>query len=374
MTKVWRSGSAWVATLIAQAIAEQGATIAFVAPRSEPLSREPHHANLTRIVTSRELIGGEPRTIRAIASLRRIAGSLWSVIWLRRNTRNFIFSIPEPLIFTLPLFCLLRLSGAKVIYIAHDSEPHAWNFGGGMRRLERLAHLLSYRLSSVVVALAPSVRDALVRDFGVNSEKISIVPHGPFSIGDVGPVPGSKKLLLFGSLRKNKCVLEVIQGTLLARRRGLSVVLVVAGEPLKQEADYWQQCVDAVASDPTGFDLKIGFLPDEEIPALVRTVDAFVLAYSNFSSQSGVGVMAAIAGRPVIGTMSGGLSELFDRGMVGQIIDGEVTPESVAAALCTFYDRDFRTWQSEASNGASQVAKSLRWDLIADEYIRLARL
>jgi glycosyltransferase involved in cell wall biosynthesis len=372
MTKAWRSGAAWVAQMIAQAIAEQGASIAFVAPRADPVSREPSHSNLTRIVTPRELIGQHGKARRAVASLQRIFGGLAAICRLRLTTRTFIFSIPEPLVFTLPLFALLRLTGARVIFIAHDAQPHAWALGERFRFMERGAHALSYRLASTVVALTPTVRDALARDFSVPVDKIAIIPHGPFSIGDVEPMPGTGRLLIFGSLRRNKSILEAIEGTIIARKAGQRVTLVLVGEPLKEEGAYWDQCRAAIAADPAGFDVRVGFLPDEALPELIGSVDAFVLAYQNFNSQSGVGVLAALAGRPVIGTRSGGLGELFDRGMAGTVID-KATPEDIAAAISSFYGRSAAEWQSAASDGALRIAKSLRWDSIADQYIRLAR-
>ena len=372
-TKVWRSGAAWVAQMIAQGIAEQGASIAFVAPRAQPETREPSHVNLIRIETPRELVGGASRLARIRASLARILSGTWHLFRLRASTRVYIFSIPEPLVFTLPVFALLRLSGARVILIVHDSEPHAWSLPKFLRGLERGAHALSYRLSSTLVALTPTVRDALVKDFGIPKTRIAVIPHGPFSIGNTGPLPGNGRLLIFGSLRRNKCVLEAIEGVVLARKTGRDVVLVLAGVPLKQEAGYWEQCLEAMKVDPAGFDVRPGFVPDEALPELVAGIDAFVLAYRDFNSQSGVGVLAALAGRPVIGTASGGLGEMFDRGMCGERITGEVTPDNIAAAIAAFSARPAAEWDELAKVAATKIASTLRWDDIADQYIDLAR-
>jgi len=109
------------------------------------------------------------------------------------------------------------------------------------------------------------------------------------------------------------------------------------------------------------------------LPDLIATVDCFMLAYQNFNSQSGVGVLAALAGRPVIGTRSCGLDELFDRGLAGQIIEGDVTPENVAAAVLAFRQRDIEEWRVLAGEGVSKVTDTLRWDRIADDYIALCR-
>lgn len=373
MTKGWRSGAAWVAQMIAQAIAEQGATIAYVAPLAHPAEREPHHPNLLRLTTPRELVGRHGRLARARASLSRVAVGLWHVLRLRAATRVFLFSIPEPLVFTLPLFALLRLSGARVLLVVHDAQPHAWSLPARLRRVERWAHAASYRLADSLVALTPTVREALIRDFGIPPGKIAVIPHGPFSLGKATPLPGRQRILLFGSLRRNKNVREVIEGVLLARSRGLNVTLTLAGAPLKLEPGYWDECLAAVARDPQAFDMRPGFLPDEALPGLIAEVDAFVLAYRDFNSQSGVGILAAMAGRPVIGTRSGGLGELFDIGMAGEIVSEPVTAETVADALQAFLARPVSEWQERADEAVKRISAHLDWHRIADAYIALAR-
>jgi glycosyltransferase involved in cell wall biosynthesis len=359
--------------MVAQAIAEEGASIAFVAPLAEPRTREPVHPNLRRIVTPRERLAGGSRACRVIASLTRIASGTAAAIGLRRSTRTFIFSIPEPLVFTLPLFAMLRVSGAHVIFIVHDAKPHAWSLDRRLRRLERGAHRLSYRLASALVALTPTVRDELTNDFGIAAKKIAVIPHGAFDVGNVAPMPGDGRLLLFGTLRRNKSVLEVIHGVIAARRQGHPVVLVLAGEPLKQETGYWAACAAATAQDPAGFDVRLGFLADAAVPELVSGVDAFVLAYSDFASQSGVAVLAALAGRPVIGTRAGGLGELFAGGMCGEAIAMPVTSDGIAAAIARFRGRSAEEWRPLAAEGQVKMAAKLSWRMIAKDYLKLAR-
>lgn len=374
MTKSWRYSAGWIAQMIAQSIAERGVSIAFVAPLAEPVAREPHNTNVLRIATPRERVGGvHGKLDRAIASLARIGSGLLHVLRLRASTRSFIFTIPEPLLFTLPLFALLRLTGARVIYLVHDAQPHAWSLPQRWRSLERAAHRWSYRLASVIVTLTPSVGSALARDFGVAPSKIVTIPHGPLAVSDVPPLPGSHKLLIFGALRRNKGILDAIRGVLLARRQGSPVRLILAGEPLKQEPGYWDECMHAIAEDPDGFDVRVGFVPDEALPALIGEADAFVLAYRDFDSQSGVGVLAALAGRPVIGSRVGGLAELFELGMVGKLLAEPVTPEGFADAVAQFYLEDFAHWRAASELGRTRIAQTLRWDTIADAYIAVAR-
>lgn len=373
-TKAWRSGAAWVAQKLAQGIAEAGGTITFVAPLAEPATREPHHPRLRRIVLQRELLDGQGgRAMRVVASLRRMLGGASAVLQQRARTKTFVVTIPDPLVLTIPVFVILRLTGARIILIVHDVVPHAWRFGVRLRWLERGAHGLVYRLATSLVVLTPSLKTALVRDFAMPAGKIDVIPHGPFEIPEVAPLSGSGKFFQFGTIRRNKSVLDVIQGISLARRGDPAISLLIAGEPHPHELDYWAECLAAVAQDPTGFDLRIGFVPDDALPELIAGIDAFVLAYQHFDSQSGVGVLAALCGRPVLGTTSGGLSELFQHGMCGELIRLPISADSVAEAIATFRTRPAADWRERSAMAANQLRAVLSWTRIGQAYIDVAR-
>lgn len=367
-TKIWRSGTGWFAQALAGALAEAGLRTAFVAPAAEPASREPVHPNLRRFVLSREIVVPAPRPARIRASLRRMAGGIAALARLRPTTRTFLFSIPEPLIVTLPVFAALRLTGARIVFIVHDPEPHAWRYRGVARRIERAGHALSYRLANHLVVLTPSAAQGLGRAFGVAAEKVSVIPHGPFTLDGVAPLPGQGRFLVFGTLRRNKGVLAAIGGVTLARRQGHDVRLVLAGEPHPDEPDYWRECEAAIRQDPEGFEVHRRFVPDEELPGILAGIDAFVLAYDGFQSQSGVGVLAAVNRRPVIGTRSGGLAELFDRGMAGETIEDPPSPEGVAAAIGRFRAVSAETWRLRAAEAAIRVTGGLSWPEIGRAY------
>ncbi|NNM71282.1 glycosyltransferase family 4 protein [Enterovirga aerilata] len=373
VSKVWRSGTGWYAQLLAEAIAGAGATVAFVSPLASPEAREPSHPNVTRIVVPRELVVPAMRPARVMASLRRSLTSTLRTALLRGSTRVFIFTIPEPLPFTVPLLLFLRATGARIIFVVHDPEPHAWRFAGALRSVERIVHDLIYGLAQRLVVLAPAGARVLEQSFGIQPSRISVVPHGPFAVQGVGPVPGSGRFLCFGTIRRNKNVLEAIRGVKLARARGLDVRLLIAGEPHPLEREYWDECLSEIARDPDGFDVDLRFVRDEDLPGILSGIDAFILAYDNFESQSGVAVMAAVSGRPVIGSRSGGLADLFAAGMAGEEILGPVGPASIADAIDRFAALPAAEWQVRASAAAARVSTSIAWGGIGRTFVDLAR-
>ena len=374
VSKVWRSGTGWYAQLLAGALAGAGGEVVFLSPAAEPAAREPAHPNLRRVLVPREIVIPAPRIRRIVASLRRSLTSTLRTLAQRRTTRIFVFTIPEPFPFTLPLFLALRLSSARIVFIVHDPVPHAWRFSGRLQAGERALHALSYRLAHHLVVLAPAGRDALERSFAVPASKVSVIPHGPFSVGTLPPIPWNGRLIVFGTIRRNKNVLETIRGVKLARSRGHQVRLLILGEPHPLEAEYWSRCLDEIREDRDGFEVEQRFVPDEDLPRYFAQVDAFVLPYDRFDSQSGVAVLAALSGRPVIGTQAGGLAELFSHGMAGEPISGEVvTAESIATAIDAFRAVPAETWRARSAAGIESLSAAIGWSRIGSLFVALAR-
>lgn len=373
-TKAWRSGAAWVAQSTAQGIAEAGGRITFIAPLAEPILREPNHANLTRVLLRRELAAGQGSKLQKLrASLARIFGSVTAVLKERQTTKTFLVTIPDPLVFTLPLFAVLRMSGAQILLIVHDAVPHVWRLGPRWRAIERWSYGLSYRLATTLVALTPTVKEALVRDFGFDPSKVRVIPHGAFTLDNVPALPGYGRILQFGTIRRNKCVLEVIRAMTIVRRTDPELKLVIAGEPHAWDLGYWDECRAAIAEDPEGFEVRAEYVSDDDLPALVAGVDAFVLAYEDFASQSGVGIIAGANARPVIATQSGGLADLLASGLCGETIAGPVTTESVAVAIATFRATTASEWRERSARGAHALREALSWQSIGKAYLEAAR-
>jgi glycosyltransferase involved in cell wall biosynthesis len=372
VSKAWRAGAGWFCQELVTSIAEAGAKVVFIAPLAMPESREPCHSNIERVVIPREITVNAPRAKRALASLMRVMCGSYQVLRCMLDTDTFLFSLPDPLIFTIPVFALLRLSGARVIFIVHDVTPHAWRLGPKLRAVERGAHAISYRLASKIVTLTSAARDELVGRFGMSPQKISVIPHGAYDLGKRAPLKRNCHLLLFGTLRKNKRVLQVIEAVKCVRMRYPELRLVIAGEPHSLEAEYWEACKTRIAGDPDGFEVHDHFISDEDLSGLVERTDAFVLAYENFTSQSGVGILAGLNARPVIGTNVGGLGELFAQGMVGEIIDTPVTAEGIASAIERFLATPADIWSDRAVSASEKLARHLSWTRIGREYVLLA--
>jgi glycosyltransferase involved in cell wall biosynthesis len=328
---------------------------------------------LKRIRPPRELTRPAGRLRSATASLLRILGSMAGLLAARFSVRVFIVSIPDPLPIAICLFFLLRLSGAKIIYIVHDPLPHAFRLPKRWRWLELWAIGLSYDLATTIVVLSEASRQRLSEVFPHVHRPIEIIEHGVFPLEGCGEPPGDGKLLCFGTIRRNKHIAQAIEGIALARQDGLPASLLVAGETHKEDRAYEEECQRLARQAGAGVEWLPGYLDDAELPAIMARCDAFLLPYGDFHSQSGVAMLAASNGWPIIATDAGGLSALIEDGLPAQRIEQPVTAQSVARAVAAFMAAPIYTWQTSARAYRERVLERLSWTAIADRYLEVAR-
>lgn len=201
--------------------------------------------------------------------------------------------MPDPIISPL-LFLLLRLSGARVLLVVHDPFPHGLTITERSSWLLRLKLKILYLTKSALIILTEGGKKVVNQQFGVNLSKIFPIPHPGFGSIVEKPIEGTGRLLVFGSIRPDKNILEVILAVKQARLRWPTLRLHIAGNPGGGNEAYWATCLAAIQDDPAGFVIDARFIQESEIPGIIADSDAFVLAYQNFESQSGVAVLAGL--------------------------------------------------------------------------------
>lgn len=372
-TRAWRtSGTGLFAQELVNGLVNAGAEVTFVSPPIDNPEMEAPRPGLRRLRPVREIVTNAPPLMRALRSLRRILGGYACLLRARFHARTFIVSIPDPIGLFVPMMLLLRLTGARLIFIAHDPVPHCWHLSASWRWLEKGVHEASYRLSSVIVVLSEATRSKLQEQFPRVRTPVEVIEHGDFAFRDVTPLPGNGQLLMFGTLRRNKGVREAIEGCIAARRAGAPIHLVVAGEPYFEEKEYAEECRKLGESAPDAVTVRIGYVSDVALPGLIASTDAFVMPYTDFFSQSGVALLAASNARPIIATRAGGISALIDEGMPSEVIAKPVTAGNVFDAVMR-YARTSRTEWAERTLAYREVTLERRsWSAIARRYAALA--
>lgn len=372
-TKTWRSGGAGLfAQELVTGMLDAGARVVFIAPEAENPAFEAPRPELIRIRPPRELQHGS-RLRRILASLQRVGGSAIGLLKARLRTRVFLVTIPDPFVFSLPMLVLLRMTGARIIYIVHDPLPHAWRLPPRLRAVENGSFKAIYSLARALVVLSETGKSVLSGAYRLGARPIRVIEHGVFVRGDPIPAQGAGNLLLFGTLRRNKGIREAIGAVVAARAAGAAIRLVIAGAPDPIEADYWTQCEALARAHPDAITLEIGYVEDRRLEELIAECDAFLLPYRDFSSQSGVAMLASSNARSVIASRAGGIGDLISDGMAAVPIEAPVDEAAVASALRAFAAVPIAEWNRRAIDYRARTIESRAWLAIGKQYLAFAK-
>jgi glycosyltransferase involved in cell wall biosynthesis len=111
------------------------------------------------------------------------------------------------------------------------------------------------------------------------------------------------------------------------------------------------------------------FIPDSEIPAIMRRADVVALPYRNIE-QSGVLYTALAFGRPLVLSSVGGFTEIGERGAARLVPPEE--PDALAEAINELIaDRD--TAAALAAGAEREASEISSWPRIAEQTMALYR-
>lgn len=270
--------------------------------------------------------------------ISNISGALKVLMHARRGHVMLMIDVfPTVPLSILPVF-FARMMGATCVLNMHDFYPHSLRFPRWLRRFELGCYRFVYRRFDLIAVMKPDQVGRLVEEAGVETDRVFVIEHGAFPVLGIVPPLGNDPVcvLVFGSLRENKRVLESIEAVHLLRDRGLDVKLRIAGMPRRGDAEYWARCADAIASlmrcYPGSVELAVDYIPDEELPLVMSGIDAFLCPYEGFDSQSGVSISAVSNGIPLIASAAArveGFAPIAE-------VQTPVTSSSIAAAITKF--------------------------------------
>lgn len=187
------------------------------------------------------------------------------------------------------------------------------------------------RATDALIVLSDHVRQQAIEAYGYPAERIWQMPHGAFGFGSGEARPavhprGARplRLLFFGRIVAYKGLDHLLRAQRLLRERGAEVEVVIAGSgSLDPYAEQLREL--------PGLEVHNRWHADEEVAALMERTDAVVLPYIE-ASQSGVAAAAYAAGRPVVATPVGGLTEQVVHGRTG-LLARSMSAEALADAV-----------------------------------------
>jgi glycosyltransferase involved in cell wall biosynthesis/phosphatidylglycerophosphate synthase/uncharacterized membrane protein YbhN (UPF0104 family) len=222
-------------------------------------------------------------------------------------------------------------SGARVVFVCHNSEPHEFfPFATG---LSRMALRKADALLTLSETVAVEVR-SLVPD-----RPVHVLSHPPNLAGGdgdvaswlerIGPVDG-RIILFFGNVRRYKGLADVIAAMPLVREHVKATLVVVGNffEPISR----YRRLARRLGVEKS-VRLLPGYVPNEKVAGLFRCADLVVLPYRS-ASQSGIVPLAAQFGIPVVATSVGGIPQALDgAGILVPPRDSAGLARGLAAAL-----------------------------------------
>lgn len=247
--------------------------------------------------------------------------------------------------------------------VAHTPVPFTEDGDGGLyksgglllRSLRR-----AYAGTDVVLVLGERSREGFVAAFPDAGQPV-VVPHGDEGIyagEDPGPAAAGEYLLFFGALARYKgldLLLDAVD-LVVARRPGTRVV--VAGPCVDVDLDALRRRCATVP----GVELRAGYVPVADVPALVAGARALVTPYL-VANASGVVHLAHTLRRPVVTTDVGDLAAAVGHGR-----SGVVCPPGDAAALAAGMLRlleDPATATDLGDAGYAATGDGSAWDDVA---------
>jgi glycosyltransferase involved in cell wall biosynthesis len=307
-------------------------------PLSGRLLRRAPRSRLRFVVKGAEYVPSVLRLIRGVNALKPdvvhvqwVALPRYDLRWLGRLRRS------RPLVLT-----------------AHNVLPHVGEADPSQRR--RL-----YSAFDRIVVHTRGGAEQLER-FGVPPERIVRIPHGTFDAPAASSIqaPSGRTLLFFGLIRHYKGLSVLV--------RALEEIpyarLIVAGDPLEPVDDLKRIARGAGVEDR--IEWRLGYLPSEDVEALMREATLTVFPYLSGESASGTLSTALGHGRPAVVTEA--LGETVREYGAGLVVP-PADPRALADAINRLLDDPAAL--KEAFRGTERARQALSWPAIAEAHERL---
>jgi glycosyltransferase involved in cell wall biosynthesis len=202
---------------------------------------------------------------------------------------------------------------ARTVAIVHNAVPH--------EPLPLQRPLTRWILSRCdgLVAHASTVAEELDELLGTQIETV-ITPHPPNVDVERSPLPkvadNGLRLLFFGFIRPYKGLDVALDAIACLRQEGVRHRLTVAGEVWDPTEDWDEEVRRRGLGDQV--DLRLGYVADSDVSGLLAEHHAALLPYRS-ATQSGIAPIAFAAGRPVVATAVGGLTDAISEGENGTL-------------------------------------------------------
>ena len=230
-----------------------------------------------------------------------------------------------------------------------------------------------FRKSNFITAVSNSIKSILISSFKIDPDKIKVFSM-PCDLDIFYPIPIKKKrektVLSIGRLIERKGYSYLVQAVAILKKKGVKFKLIIIGEG--HEGKLLKEKIQAL-------DLNeeveiISFKPKADLNYFYNLCDVFVLpSITDWKGEKeGLGVVlieAMSCKKPVIGTNSGGITDIVKDNKTGLLVT-EKDPEALADAMEKLL-KDKKLATRLAENGYNYVVKNLSSSKITDKVLNI---
>lgn len=269
-------------------------------------------------------------------------------------------------------------ANAKKIITIHCVRPAQFSERGAVD--ENFAAKIAQLADMVIVHLES--QKAILTRLGIPSGKIHIIPHGTELSNEdkeasrkrLGLPIDAKILLMFGFVKKHKCLHIVLESIVEILEKFKDIYLFVAGSlaPIasQEDRDYAEYVGKRIAE--LGLQKNViypnRFFPNEDVPYLLRASDIVLFPYyEEDRSASGSFHLALGAKKPVIASRIPKFEEL--RNICDELLVLPYNSSGIAGiTIRLFEDPKFRQY---VINRTEEYRKLTSWRAIASQHLQL---
>ena len=251
----------------------------------------------------------------------------------------------------LQLLRILKIRKCRIILTAHNLLPHntGTRYKGVFDKI--------YSIADVIIVHSQVTKREMIEMFGMEADKIQVIPHGVLEISgsDEEEVRNLSEEFIKDNDLDGKTVFAQLGGV--HKYKGIDLVVNTWKQIDEKNEDGIHLLIAGVGTNESLHELSSRkdatvinrFLSDSEFLALMRIADFILLPYYKIS-QSGVLLTALNEKKRIIVSRRGGLTEPFQFGEVGYILE-ELNEENLlntikkAASEKDKFPKD-ETWQS----------------------------
>lgn len=260
----------------------------------------------------------------------------------------------------------MKRMGMRLVYTVHNILPHEQ--GGRLRESYRLL----YQMVDAIICHTNEAKSRLVAEFGLRSERIFVIPHGPLFADYERPTvlearrrlgisPGQFIALWQGLVRPYKGLDSLLCAWHKVHNYDPNARLVIAGSGEQRRLEDLERKVAALDLGGS-VDLHLRYLAIEELIVFYQAADVLVYPYTEIT-QSGALLCGVGFGKPIVASALPGFQEILVHGE-SAILVGNADSDGLAEALFKLIEAPEERARL-AQGVASTCAKSLSWERIA---------